>query len=306
MELDLSNFTKKHITGKVLIAGSGGADSMALIALCQDKGYLFEVAHLDHCLREESVDERKFVQGYCENNDIPFHYEEINPLTHEGTSNNLESAAREVRYMWLEIIRERRGCQWILTAHHLDDQVETVIMRQTRNSGIRGLRGIIEVDSDRKLLRPLLEVDKKTLEAYLKERGINHVVDISNFDTEYTRNNIRHTVLPSLSLDDKYKYLYSAREATESYSQIKLQVEQGNHIKSTQSGNKYINTDVIDMEYGFFIVENLMGRAIDKEEWTNVCNVAKGRVKTINMKKTNTLVFKDNDRLIFRTRKLMN
>ena len=183
---------------RVMCAVSGGADSMCLLHLVWSQGYDVIAAHFEHGIRgEESQRDAHFVETWCRKHGIPFvlgHGDAPGYAAENGLS--LEEAARELRYDFLYKTAEAYGTDRILTAHSLDDNAETLLFNLIRGSGTAGLCGIPQ--SRGKLLRPLLHVSRAEIEAYLRENEVPHVEDSSNESDDYTRNLIRHRVMPLL------------------------------------------------------------------------------------------------------------
>ena len=183
---------------RVVCAVSGGADSMCLLHLVWSQGYDVTCAHFEHGIRgEESLRDARFVESWCLEHGIPFvlgHGDAPGYAEQNGLS--LEEAARELRYDFLYKTAEAYGADRILTAHSLDDNAETLLFNLIRGSGTAGLCGIPQ--SRGKLLRPLLHVSRAEIEAYLRENKVPHVEDSSNESDDYTRNLIRHRVMPLL------------------------------------------------------------------------------------------------------------
>ncbi len=183
---------------RVVCAVSGGADSMCLLHLVWSQGYDVIAAHFEHGIRgEESQRDAHFVETWCRKHGIPFvlgHGDAPGYAAENGLS--LEEAARELRYDFLYKTAEAYGADRILTAHSLDDNAETLLFNLIRGSGTAGLCGIPQ--SRGKLLRPLLHVSRAEIEVYLRENEVPHVEDSSNESDDYTRNLIRHRVMPLL------------------------------------------------------------------------------------------------------------
>ncbi len=186
---------------RVLIAVSGGADSVALLLLMQAASdplnLHLEAAHLDHGLRPESVADAQFVQELCAQFKVPLVVErrDVGRLAKENKG-NLEEVAREERRAFLEMTAQRLDCDWIALGHHRDDQAETVLLRLLRGAGPGGLAGM-HVPSGR-FVRPLLDFDRADLQAFLSARGVAWREDTTNRDLRLTRNRIRHELLPLL------------------------------------------------------------------------------------------------------------
>jgi tRNA(Ile)-lysidine synthase len=193
--------------GKIVVAVSGGLDSMVLLDLLvaselNIRGRLV-VAHFNHQLRgAESDADAVFVEESARSYDLPFELGCADvSLKAKELSGGLEAVAREVRHSFFASLSNRLGCSTVALAHHLDDQVETFFIRLFRGAGGRGLAGMSvlsssHLDPEVKLVRPLLELRRIEIEAYAQELGINHREDESNNDTRFLRNKIRHDLLP--------------------------------------------------------------------------------------------------------------
>ena len=187
---------------RVLCAVSGGADSMALLHYLWSHGEEWNItvcaAHYDHQLRGlESARDRTFVKDWCASHDIPLKigFGEVRRHAseeHMGT----EEAARELRYAFLEQARQELDCDWIMTAHNAEDQLETQILNLCRGAGLHGLCGIPPRRG--KILRPLLQTTRSEILSYNEEHEVPFVEDHTNAEDEYARNRIRHHVLPVL------------------------------------------------------------------------------------------------------------
>ncbi len=183
---------------KVLVALSGGADSVALLRLLLHLGYTCEAAHCNFHLRgAESDRDEEFVRSLCREQEVPLH------IVHFDTEKeakerhiSIEMAARELRYGWFEEVREKCGAAVIAVAHHRDDSVETFLLNLIRGTGINGLRGIQPRNG--KIARPLLCLDRKEITDYLDSLGQSYVTDSTNLQDEYTRNKIRLNLLPMM------------------------------------------------------------------------------------------------------------
>ena len=180
---------------KVLVAVSGGLDSLVLLHLLRFTpglpGLHLIVAHFDHRMRPESSGDASWVRGVAQAWDLPFR-EGVAEADLAG-----EEEAREARYEFLEAEHRALGARWIVTAHHADDQAETVLFRIARGTGLRGLAGIPEQRAPG-ILRPLLRFTRDRLARYAESVGIRPRLDPSNEDPAFARNVIRHEVLPRL------------------------------------------------------------------------------------------------------------
>lgn len=191
------------LRGPGVVAVSGGADSVALLRCLTDSAKPLVVAHLNHRLRgAESDADEQFVRELAHTLDLQYRSISIDVKEVAALgSANLEDTARQVRYEWLTQIARETGSGWIATGHTADDQAETVLHRLIRGAGIQGLRGIAparELTPHILLVRPLLEVSRLEIVAYLEALGQPWREDASNRDPAFTRNRIRHELLPLL------------------------------------------------------------------------------------------------------------
>jgi tRNA(Ile)-lysidine synthase len=186
---------------RVLVAVSGGADSVALLSLLHQVAGVMELhleaAHLDHALRDESLADARFVEQLCLALDVPLMMErqDVAELARQQKG-NLEEVARNVRRAFLTRATRARNCQLIAFGHHADDQAETFLMRLLRGSGPFGLAGMRMVNE--LFVRPLLPFQRDDLIGYLQEEGIAWREDESNLDQTFTRNRVRHQLVPVL------------------------------------------------------------------------------------------------------------
>ena len=186
---------------RLLIALSGGADSVALAAMLAEArprlGLTLFAAHLDHGIRPESGEDRDWCEALCRRLDIPFYSARIDvPAEAARTGEGLESVARRVRYDWLRAQRDRLGADYIALAHHMDDQAETVLMHLARGTGPEGIGGMSPLSGD--LARPLLGVRKAALAEYLTARGMTWREDATNAVADTPRNALRLHGIPEL------------------------------------------------------------------------------------------------------------
>lgn len=191
----------------ILLAVSGGMDSMTLLHALDEEGYDIEVAHIDHGLRGEESDlDEKLVREYCEKLDVECHVHTVDTAAlAEASGKGIEETARDERYKFLEEVASESGISIIFTAHTKNDQAETVLMHMMRGAGVRGLSGIPE---SRKLgtatiIRPLLDVSRSEIEEYAKANDVPYREDASNTDLRFMRNRIRHQLLPLMTKIDE-------------------------------------------------------------------------------------------------------
>lgn len=195
------------LTGtRVLVAVSGGADSVALLrglaVLRHEFSLVLRAAHLDHQLREGSPEDARWVGALCEQHGIPLVLRSADIRADaQRTGEGLEESARRLRYEFLEQAAADHQCSRVALAHTGDDQVETVlhhILRGTGMAGLRGMRAARSLSSGVLLVRPMLGISRAEVEAYLRELRQEFRSDESNLSTSFTRNRIRHVLLPLL------------------------------------------------------------------------------------------------------------
>ena len=185
--------------GRVIAALSGGSDSMAmltaLLMLRERYSFTLEAAHVNHCLRGEQADsDERFVRDFCEKQGIKLHVLRAD-VAAEAKKNGegLEEAGRRVRYAFFDSLGEDAV---IATAHNLSDKVETFLFNFARGSALRGLCSIPAVRG--RIIRPIIDCTKDEILRFCKENSIEFVTDATNSDIKYSRNRIRHTVIPQL------------------------------------------------------------------------------------------------------------
>ncbi|MEM9888895.1 MAG: tRNA lysidine(34) synthetase TilS [Bacteroidota bacterium] len=183
-------------SNKILLSVSGGMDSVLMCYLFSKTGFYFGIAHCNYFLREKiSEEENKFTNEISKFFDVPFYDTKFK--TREialERKQSIQEVARDLRYEWLEKIREENGYDYIATAHHLSDSIETFLFNFGRGGGIRALHGILPKVG--KVIRPLLFLTKSEVEEYLTAYRIQWRHDASNDTDKYNRNKIRHHVVP--------------------------------------------------------------------------------------------------------------
>ncbi len=197
--MDLKEFSDK----KICVAVSGGVDSVVLLhkmkTLEKSCGFILSAAHCEHGIRgDESVEDMRFVQEFCKALGVELHLFSMDCVAKaKREKKSLETAARDFRYACFARLIEEKKADYIATAHHLDDEAETVLFRLARGTSLTGVRGMSEKSGY--LLRPLLGLNRKEIEAYATENGLSYRVDKTNFSLDATRNKLRLQVLPKLN-----------------------------------------------------------------------------------------------------------
>ena len=187
---------------KIVLGVSGGPDSISMLNILkeikEEQIIKFEiyVAHINHMIREEAIDDEKYVEDYCNRNNIKCYIKRIDVVKIANDKKiGTEEAGRNARYDFFEEILKETDSNKIAIAHNKNDKIETIIMHLLRGSGLLGLKGI-EPIRDNKFIRPLIECERSEIEQYCEENELNPRIDKTNFENEYTRNKIRNMVIP--------------------------------------------------------------------------------------------------------------
>jgi len=201
LEQFLNHINRHKLCSKsdtVLLAVSGGVDSMVMLHLFLEAGFRVSVAHCNFQLRGiESDGDENFVYHACQELKVPVVVERFDTETYAWENSlSTQMAARELRYAWFDFLLEENQYQFLATGHHFDDTIETVLLNWTRGSSLEGLAGI-PVKNNR-IIRPLLFATRAQVEKYATEKGIPWREDQSNLTDDYQRNFIRHQIVPKL------------------------------------------------------------------------------------------------------------
>lgn len=198
VEQTIAKYNMIDDTDKILVGLSGGADSIFLTVML-NRIYNGRVVccHINHQIRDEADYDMNFCEQFCKQNDIEFHCIVVDAVEYSTKNKlSLELGARELRYKQFNKIKSDTNCTKIATAHNLSDSTETVLFNLARGTGVQGLCGIPKVRDD--IVRPIIEISKPDIVTYLEDNGIKYVVDKTNYDNYYARNNIRNTIVPQL------------------------------------------------------------------------------------------------------------
>lgn len=187
-------------SGTYIVAVSGGVDSVALLDLLSKQTELhLVVAHFDHGIRPDSLEDAKFVEALAGKYELKF---ELGKASLGSDAS--EEQARDARYKFLQDIKAGHKAKQIITAHHSDDIVETIIINLIRGTGWRGLSSL---RSTKEILRPLLDFTKDDILDYAKENNLSWVEDSSNQDLKYLRNEIRHKLVSKMSIAQRQSFI---------------------------------------------------------------------------------------------------
>lgn len=183
---------------RILLAVSGGVDSIAMVNLFRDAGYDFGIAHVNFELRgDESTGDEVFVKRLAEQTGVPFFVRHFNTKQYATDHKiSIQMAARELRYAWFDEIANEQGFSFIATAHHLDDQAETFFINILRGTGISGMHGILPKQG--KIIRPLMFTTREQIFSYAETHSLSWREDHSNKSRKYLRNKLRLDVMAEL------------------------------------------------------------------------------------------------------------
>lgn len=205
---EVYNFIEKLSLKKedtIVVGVSGGPDSKSLLYILNEFknkiGFTIVCAHVNHNVRKESEQERIDLENYCKENNIIFEFIKIE----KWGDDNFHNEARSVRYNFFEELVENYGAIYLMTAHHADDLMETILMRIVRGSTLKGYSGFSRIvdKTNYKIVRPFLTVTKDEIAQFAELNNISYAIDQSNNEDHYTRNRYRHVVLPFLKNEDK-------------------------------------------------------------------------------------------------------
>lgn len=185
---------------RVICGVSGGPDSICMLDILRKMKKTMDfdiiVCHINHRIREEAIEDEKYVIDYCKKNNIKYYIKRIDVKKYANNNKKgTEEAGREIRYAFFEEIFQKENANKIAIAHNKNDKIETIIMNTLRGTGISGLKGI-EPIRENKYIRPLIEIERVDIENYCKENKLEPRIDKTNFINDCTRNKIRNIVLP--------------------------------------------------------------------------------------------------------------
>lgn len=267
---------------KIVLGVSGGPDSMSMLHILneiknENNNFEIIVAHVNHQIREEAVDDEKYVEEYCIKNQIKYYIKRID--VKEYANNNkigLEEAGRDLRYQFFDEILENENANKIAIAHNKNDKIETIIMNEIRGTGIAGLKGISPI-RDNKYIRPIIECTRDMIEEYCEKEKLNPRIDKTNFINDCTRNKIRNVVLPYIKKEFNPNIIETLDRLSEVMNETELYLQKQtdkiyNEIK--------IEENVLDLKK-FNIQDNLIKKRII------IYEIAKVLGNTQNVEKVN-------------------
>lgn len=285
--LDFNNFKKilmnlgKEISSKrFLLAVSGGADSMVLASLFKICDLKFEIAHVNYHFRDEDSNlDQKIAEDFCKKNDIRFHLKDISE-EEKSKMKSLQNWAREIRYDFFFNLLEKENLDFIVTAHHLNDELETFIINLSRGSGIKGLSGIPK--NENQILRPLLTFSKSEIYAFAKENHIDFREDKSNQKDDYLRNKIRNHVVPKMveifpnfleQFGESLGYLYAVNQ----FFQEEIQKNFDEILINGNESDFTLNKEILFQKPKIIIIEIIRKLGFSGLEIEKIINAENGK-----------------------------
>lgn len=234
---------------KILLAVSGGKDSVLMVQLFKLCNYNFSIAHCNFNLRaDEAQRDESFVRLLANSLAVPFHVAHFDTKGYAAKHQvSTQMAARDLRYQWFEEIRRQRNYDFVAVAHHQNDSIETLLLNLTRGTGISGLHGILP--KREKLIRPLLFLSRLQIDELIEVNAINYVEDSSNETTKYARNKIRLNVIPQLreinpNLEETFAQNIIRFAETEEIVAVFIE-QKRSEISRLLNGEIYFNIDQI-------------------------------------------------------------
>lgn len=268
---------------KLVVAVSGGPDSICMLHILNQLktskiSFKMVVAHVNHKLRKEALEDEQFVRSYCEKNGIEFYTKSIDVQKMANTNKiGTEEAGRIARYQFFDEVLEKTGSTKIAVAHNKNDKVETILMNTLRGSGMEGLKGIEPKRGN--IIRPLIECERTEIEKYCEENQLNPRIDKTNFENIYHRNKIRNIVIPYIqkefnpniiktldrlsnimALEDKYM----ENQTSKVYQEIVLEERQKEIIIDLKKFN--LQETVIKSRIIRYIIKRLFGTTASIEK----------------------------------------
>ncbi|WP_336717048.1 tRNA lysidine(34) synthetase TilS [Chryseobacterium mucoviscidosis] len=264
----LKNIVDSPENQSYLLAVSGGADSMVLAHCFNDLGIHFQIAHINYKLRGEDSDlDQKTVEDFCERNHIKFHLYKVSEKD-QKPEHSIQLWARELRYQFFRKVQKEENLEFLVTAHHLNDQLETFIINLSKAAGINGLSGIPA--NDNHILRPLLNFTKEEIYKFAEENNIEYREDLSNKKNDYLRNKIRNEIVPKL-LETNDHFLENFKKSSSYLNQTKDFVQQQiqeieNRISVFNKENKVLSKNKLNEESDFVKFEILKKYGFNQEK----------------------------------------
>ena len=293
-------------SGSILVCVSGGADSMCLLEalrhISTQRGFSVGVVHFNHKLRgEESDRDENFVREYCERSELPF-YSGDGDVRRYAKENGLsiETAARDMRYDFFQYMADKLQAEKIATAHNADDNTETMLINLTRGAGINGMKGIPPTRG--KIIRPMLTISRDEIIAFLSDYNIPYVEDSTNSDDVYTRNKIRHHVIPILKEINPRLNEAAGTTALLMREDEQLLSEMADlFIKDMTAGTSAKCADILELKASVShrVIRKLYGKSLSFRHVSDILDLCKNNNPSARLSLPGMTVYREYEKIIF-------
>jgi len=262
----------------VVIGVSTGPDSMCLLSILESLSIHINiiVCHVNHNVRKESLEEEEYIREYCQKHNLLLEVKKLAKI-----DKNFESRARSERYAFFRRIVKKYNANYLMTAHHGDDLVETILIRQLRGSNMRGYAGfsLCTYFDTYQLVRPLIYVTKEDILKYLDDKKIKYYIDKTNLEDNHIRNRIRHNILPILKKENKNIHLKYLEYSEELSSSDKILQKISNEITNKVYNDNRVDIDKLKNE-DQVIVKRVMENILSSL-YSNLDNITSKHVNSI-------------------------
>ena len=296
---------------RVLLAVSGGMDSMAMAELFRQSEFQYSIAHCNFQLRgKDADDDETFVKSYASDLQLDFFSKKFDTATYAKQKKiSVQMAARELRYAWLEEVREHNGCQAVATAHHFNDSIETLFINILRGTGVSGLKGIPK--KNQCVIRPLLFATREEILTFIQKQGLRFREDASNLKEKYLRNKVRHRLMPMLreinpSLAETLRHFFDRMEAAEAFYQNTIKNQQKYFLRFSENATEILIDQLIEQAFPeTMLYESLKGYGFSPSQSRDIFNNLHAQAGKTFESASHTLV-KDRETLIICPREATN
>lgn len=296
---------------RVLLAVSGGMDSMAMAELFRQSEYQYAIAHCNFQLREKTADDDEaFVRSYARDLQLDFFSRKFDTAAYASQKKiSIQMAARELRYDWLEEVREQNGYHSVATAHHFNDSIETLFINILRGTGVAGLKGIPK--KTQYIVRPLLFATRADIQEFMQKQNLRFREDASNLEMKYLRNMIRHRLVPLLheinpSVTGNLRHFFDRMEAAEAFYLNTIKNQQKYFLRFSENATEILIDQLIEQAFPeTMLYESLKGYGFSPSQSSDIFNNLHAQAGKTFESASHTLV-KDRETLIICPREATN
>ncbi len=270
---------------KLVVGVSGGPDSMCLLHILKELSIKLVVAHINHGIRDEAIEDEEYVKQYCDKNGIEIYIKRIDVKKLANTKKiGTEEAGRIARYEFFEEILQKTNSTKIAVAHNKNDKIETILLHVLRGSGIEGLKGIEPKRGN--IIRPLLECERTEIEAYCEKNNLNPKIDKTNLENDYQRNKIRNIVIPYIQNEFNPNFINTLERlsniAEEENNYIEIQTQQiYKQLLEKEEMSKQIILNLKNFNLQETVIKARLIRYTIKRLFGNVATIEKVHIEDI-------------------------